>query len=283
MPRASFDWRSVHVDPCPDLLVERGPTNRGVGNWVPAHKHRLLSLYLHATRSAWRKWSSRVFIDPFAGPGRIQVEGESFTRDGGAVLAWRSLAESAPFTSMLIGDLVAARAAACHSRLTALGAPATAFPGAAAETVLQMIDRVPSGSLCMAYVDPYNLELLSFSIIEALARLKVDLAINFCTMDLTRNSELEFDPTRARFNETAPGWRDDPQIRSASRQNVPLAFFRYWCRLVQGLGFEHSKEMPLVHNTQGTALYRIVFFARHSLPTRIWSDVARGPNRELDL
>ena len=48
----------------------------------------------------------------------------------------------------------------------------------------------------MAYLDPYNLELLAFSIIQELSKLKkVDLAINFSTMDLQRNADLEFDPT----------------------------------------------------------------------------------------
>jgi hypothetical protein len=41
--------------------------------------------------------------------------------------------------------------------------------------------------------------------------------------------------------------------------------------------------VPLVRNNQGHAIYRMVFFARHDLPTRIWSDVARGPNRSLAL
>jgi hypothetical protein len=96
----------VYPDPCPDLPIERGPEDKGVGNWVPWEKHRLLSEYLNASRFAWKKWKSRVFLDPFSGPGRIQVAGESFTRDGGAVVAWRSLAKEAPFTNMFVGDLM---------------------------------------------------------------------------------------------------------------------------------------------------------------------------------
>lgn len=92
-----------------------------------------------------------------------------------------------------------------------------------------MVATIPLGSLCMAYVDPYNLELLSFPLIEELAKLRVDLAINFSTMDLQRNAELEFDPKRARFDGTAPGWRLDPKVLSASKQNVAVAFFQYWC------------------------------------------------------
>jgi hypothetical protein len=102
-------------------------------------------------------------------------------------------------------------------------------------------------------------------------------------MNLQRNAELEFDPNRARFDDAAPGWRQSPAVLSASRPNVKLVFFNYWCGLVRGLGFNHSREMPLVRNNQGHAIYRMVFFARHDLPTRIWGDVARGPNRSLAL
>lgn len=275
--------QTIHPDPCPDLVVERGPKSEGVGSWVPENKHRLLVEYLHATRHAWKQWSSRVFIDPFAGPGRIQVKGESFTRDGGAVLAWWTLADSAPFTKVLIGDVDSERAMACECRLKALGAPAAAIVGPAIKTIPKMIQEVPQGSLCMAFLDPYNLEYLSFSIIQELAKLKVDLAINFSTMDLQRNVELEFDPGRARFDGTAPGWREERSVLSASRPNAKAAFFKYWCDLVRRLGFDHSREMPTVRNAQGHGIYRMVFFARHDLPNRIWSEVARGPNRSFSF
>lgn len=271
----------VEPDLCPGLPIERGPQGKGVGAWVPQDKHRLLCDYLHASRYAWKKWPEHVFLDPFCGPGRIQVEGEAFTRDGGAVMAWRALAGTAPFSRVFVGDLAPERASACGQRLAARGAPVASFVGPAAETIHQMVRHVPRNALCMAYIDPYNLELLSFSIIQALAALKVDLAINFCTMDLQRNAEFEFDPARARFDEAAPGWREDPEILRASKTNVPLAFFRYWCRLVQGLGFDFSREMPLVQNNNGHPIYRMVFFARHDLPTRIWGDVARGSNLSL--
>ncbi len=273
----------MHSDPCPDLVVERTPSGLGVGSWVPEFKHRLVAEYLHATRHAWKRWPHRVFIDPFAGPGRIQVKGESFTRDGGCTLAARTLATHAPFTAMMVGDIDADRADASRRRLEAIGAPAQAFAGPALETVPKMVAAVPKGALCFAYLDPYNLELLDFELLRELSRLKVDLAINFSTMDLIRNVEAEFDPDRARFDGTAPGWRTDAEIRSLSRQSVPVAFFRYWRRLVEGLGFTHSREMPLVPNDRGHVIYRMVFFARHDLPLRVWDDIARGPNRSFDF
>lgn len=282
--RKKQENNEIQPDPCPDLIIERGPKDEGVGDWVPNDKHRFLREYLHATRHAWNKWPDRVFIDPFAGPGRIQVKGESFTRDGGAVVAWRALATSSPFTNMFVGDIESGRARACEERLKALKAPVVSFVGPAIETVRSMVGAVPNRALSMAYIDPYNLEFLSFSLLETLAKLKkVDLAVNFCTMDLQRNAELEFDPKRARFDAVAPGWRNDPDVLSASKQNVKAAFFNYWCRLVQGLDFSFSKEMPWVTNDRGQRIYRMVFFARHDLPTRIWGDVAQGPNRSFNF
>ena len=269
------------LDPCPNLPIERGPEGRGVGPWVWADKHRLLANYLWATRSAWARWPRRFYLDPFCATGRIQAVGEPATRPGGAVRAWLSLAEHAPFTGMLVGDKDSERATACEARLKAIGAPARAFPGLADDTVPQMVDAVPSGALCMAYVDPYNLELLTFSILEQLATLKVDLAINFSTMDLWRNVVTEFGQHRSRFDAVAPGWRDDPGLRASGAKNMPLAFFNYWCKLVTGLAFEHSKAMPLVCNNEGHPIYRMVFFTRHPLPKRIWDDVARGPQLPL--
>lgn len=269
-------------DKHPELEVELGPKGEGVGSWVPEQKHTYLSKYLDASRHAWSKWSSRVLIDPFCGAGRIRVRGETITRDGGAMIAWRqSVAGGAPFTQILVGDLQQARAKACAARLAADGAPVQMFVGPASETVRQMAAVVPRGALCMAYIDPYNLEVLSFDLIEALAELKVDFAVHFSTMDLDRNVDFEFDPERGRFDKTAPGWRDNIDVKKMSKAAARLAFFEYWCELVRKLGFEFSRSMPIVRNDHGHGIYRLVFFARHDLPLRVWGDVAQSKNRDL--
>src|ERR1035437_7845235 len=88
-------------DPLPDLVIDRGPERKGVGRWVPEQKHVLLAKYLDGTRAAWKRWPERVLIDPFCGPGRLQVKGETSTRDGGSLIAWRqSCAGGAPFTKV---------------------------------------------------------------------------------------------------------------------------------------------------------------------------------------
>lgn len=257
-----------------------------MGSWVPAYKHTYLAKYLHATQHAWKKWPHRVLIDPFSGPGRVQVKGEQSTRDGGAVVAARQLKEDgAPFTLALVGDLAPDRAPACARRLEALGVQSRPFIGKAVDTVRQMVDSVPRGALALAYVDPYSLEYLDFEILKAVSSLpKVDLAVHFSTMDLARNVEFEFDPNgRARFDGTAPGWQKRVDLKKMTKAEARLEFFNYWLELVQGLGFTCSKTMPLVPNDTGHSIYRLVFFARHDLPLRVWGDVAKGPQRGFDF
>lgn len=271
----------IHPDPLPTLVVERGPNDQGVGWWVPEVKHTMLAKYIGGTRKAQAKFKKRVLIDPFCGPGRLQVKGESFTRAGGSMVAWQqSVASDCPFTSVLVGDLKPERASACVERLRAVGAPVTKFEGPAASTTLEMMAHVPEHALCLAYIDPYNLEFLSFSIIEALAKLKhIDFAVHFSLMDLTRNVDMELDPARDRFSGANPGWRDRVPA-NISKANLAAWFFEDWMAQVKKLGFQISHAMPLVEDN-GRALYRLVFFSRHAFPDRIWGDVAKGRNLPL--
>lgn len=264
-----------HDDPCPNLVVERGPDDQGVGDWVPDVKHTLLAKYISAAYAAMNKWPERVLIDPFCGPGRVQVKGENFTRDGGSVVAWRQAQKSgAAYTRVFVGDLDPVKVNATKKRLELLGAPVTAFEGPAENTVHEMIKQVPRGALCLAYIDPYNLSLLNFDMIRALAQLpKVDFAVHFSTMDLSRNVDLESDPERFRFDQVAPGWKQ--ALTGISKSNQRVAFFKYWMEQIRNLGFEFSREMPLVNNNSGHEIYRLAFFARDDLPIRLWGDVAK--------
>jgi three-Cys-motif partner protein len=273
----------LEADPHPEAEVERGPEEKGVGRWVPEQKHSYLTSFIDGTRQAAKKWPSRVFVDPFCGPGRIQVKGETISRDGGSVLAWKqSVLSGAPYTQMLVGDLNPARAQASHLRLSAHGAPVSAFTGSAVSTIKQMAKVIPPRSLCFVYLDPYNLELLSFELIKTMSAFQaVDFAVHFSTMDLSRNVDFEFDPARARFDETAPGWRDHIDVPSLNKTTAANAFFEYWVSLVQGLGFTLSASKPLIKNDSNSGIYRLVFFSRHPLPNRIWKDVTRSPTRDL--
>lgn len=144
-----------------------------------------------------------------------------------------------------------------------------------------MVVDVPRGALCIAFVDPYNFELLDFDMLRTLACRKVDLIIHFSTMDVLRNTDMELDPSRARFDNAAPGWRDQPWAKTGNKASLPVAVESYWQSLVKGLGFEHSAARPLITNDRGRGIYKLAFFARHDLPIRLWGDIAKDRNRGL--
>lgn len=206
-------------------MVDENPDRKGVGPWVAKDKHRLLTDYLHGTRGAWKDWPKRVLIDPFCGPGRIRTTGETFTRDGGAVAAWREMQNDAsPFTSVFVGDLDPAKSEACAARLRVLGANVRPYAGPAVETVPQMVAATPRGSLCMAYVDPYCLTLLDFEMLRTMATLKVDLAVHFSTMDLQRNVIIDLADERDNFERVAPGWKATVDLKTTGVANIRRAF-----------------------------------------------------------
>ncbi|ARU24353.1 putative transcription regulator protein (plasmid) [Ralstonia solanacearum] len=145
-----------------------------------------------------------------------------------------------------------------------------------------MIKAVPFGALALAYIDPYNLEYLSFSIIERLSKLQhVDFAIHFSLMDLTRNIDMELDPQRDRFDHALPGWRSRVPTDELSKASLPGWFFNAWCDAMRDLGFKVSGQMPQITDGKGRTIYRMVFLSRHELPDRIWGDIARGRNLNL--
>jgi three-Cys-motif partner protein len=213
------------------------------------------------------------------------VKGESITRDGGAVVAWRqSVANKTPFTRMLVGDLNPERVEACRRRLEALGAPVQAFVGPASTTTKEMAKLVSPRALALAYVEPYNLEYLSFEIIKVLGALKhIDFVVHFSTMDLQRNVDMELDDSRARFDEAAPGWRTQLNVKALSKAELRQKFFEYWMSLIGDLGFTFSREKPLVRGDRNEPLYRLVSFSRHAFPNDIWDDVAKGTNMSFDF
>lgn len=183
---------------------------------------------------------------------------------------------------MLVGDIEPERTAACAARLRALNAPVQEFTGPAADTAPQMAAAVPSGALVLAYIDPYNLSYLGFDILKALAKLpKVDLLVHFSTMDLQRNVDIALDDARARFDDAAPGWRDQVDHGQLAKASLREAFFNYWLGAVKQLGFTSARHMPLIRGDRNAPLYRLVEFSRHPLANKIWDDIAKPASLEL--
>ena len=255
-----------------------------VGDWS-IEKHHLLRRYVGASCAARRKWPKRGFIDLFCGPGRTRVKGTDVETDGGAVVAWRQAKLNlVEFTDVIIGDIDKDSLLACEKRLLALNAPVTALLGPAEQTVDEAIKRLPANGLHLAYLDPFNMEHLPFTVIEKLATFRnIDIVVHFSVMDLQREIELDFLRDASRFENFAPGWKKHVDVSGLTKHGARIAFVKHWLSLVESLGFRCSKEMPLMTNSKNGPLYRMMFLMRHPLAERLWDEIARGQKPVQDL
>jgi three-Cys-motif partner protein len=92
-----------------------------------------------------------------------------------------------PFTAIHLNDFDAAKSATVEKRIRALGGAPVCYSDTAVVAVDKIVAAVNPKGLHFAFLDPYDLEGLSFDIIRKLSKLKVDLLIHVSVHDLQRN------------------------------------------------------------------------------------------------
>ena len=93
-----------------------------------------------------------------------------------------------PFSALHFGDIEPASATALEARIKALGGASQTYVDSADVVVDDIIAALNPYGLHFAFLDPYNLDQLPFSIIERLARLRrVDMLIHVSLQDLTQS------------------------------------------------------------------------------------------------
>ena len=261
---------SAMIDPIDGLPV------MPVGSWS-REKSETLARYVDASRAARRKFGYSSYIDLFSGPGRVIERHSGRLYDGSAISAWRtSLQHKAAFSDLYIGDVRSESVEACTSRLRSLGARVRPFTGPASTTVDKVLAVLPSG-LHLAFIDPFNIAHLDFSILEKLAQQKtIDILVHFSVMDVQRNIGREFNAEVSRLDTVAPGWRDAVILDGIPVRHRVSAFLDYWEQRVMELTqMRIADTRPMFVNCRRGPLYRLIHLSRHDLAERLWNDVGR--------
>jgi three-Cys-motif partner protein len=253
-----------------------------VHDWA-IEKHELLCRYAGISSGVRKKFISgpggATYIDLFCGTGRSQVTESLEWIDGGAVAAWKqSVADHAPFSKVYIGDLDPERLDACEKRLKKLGAPVSAFLGAAQETAPKIVNEIqnnfPNG-LHLAFLDPYSLGALDFRILETLANIKrIDMMIHFSQMDFQRNFENYVASKHSPLDCFAPGWRDHVEVTNSQHIDREQ-FFKFWKEKIQQLNVDFKDaDMKLITGSRKQPLYWLLLAAKHNLALKFWNFAA---------
>jgi len=265
--------KPIKLDPADGLIVGE------VGVWA-TEKHDRLRKYIQASHGARAKFLPPIgtggssYIELYSGAGRSLITGTNQIIDGSAVVAFKAGRTSGhPFSEMHLSDLEAQNSTALAQRIKALGGAATSYVGDANIIVDKVMNAINPYGLHLAFLDPFNLAQLPFSIIERMLRVqRMDMIIHVSLQDLQRNLDeysRDGDPTLDNF---APGWRRAIDVRQ-SMAALRAALIEYWLGTIRSLGTHPATGIPLIVGEKNQRLYWLVFLSSNPLGQKLWNDV----------
>jgi three-Cys-motif partner protein len=162
---------------------------------------------------------------------------------------------------------------ALSQRIANLGAAAKFYNEKAEIAVDRVIYALNPAGLHFAFLDPYNLESLPFSIIQKLAKLnRMDMLIHVSIFDLQRNLRRYLSDGKI-LDSFMPGWRNAVDMNRGD-QAVRTDLLRHWLGLIKGLGTTPADGIELVSATGGQRLNWLVFVSAHPLGRKLWDDIS---------
>ena len=269
------------------VLSEPGSDGRStpeVGSWAE-DKYRLLRLYatLFAT-SMKSKWDARVYIDLFAGPGKVAIEGTGRVVDASPLIA---LGIPDPFDRYLFCEKKPRFLETLRRRIETLRPPnGVDFLCGDANELAERIVKVISSRrservLSFCFADPYKLKDLQFSTIRTLSSLNVDFLILLPTgMDANRNWRRYLRPENTVVDDFVgtSAWRDAWTKAAAKGAAVDVFLTDFYRKQMKSLGYRFGgvEDSVLVRSTEKRLpLYRLGFFSRHPLGQKFWNEARK--------
>lgn len=252
-----------------------------VGDWAP-EKHVRLRKYVDITRAVRRKFEGNAtYIDLYCGPGRARLRQTGEIVQGSALVAALEARRQIPYREVIIGDLDGTNVDVCEKRLQEAKVDnVRPYVGTAADVAAQILPTLNPTGLKLAFLDPFNIESLPFSVIETLSKAKrMDMLIHVSIMDLQRNVRPMM--TSGKLDSFAPGWQTAINPAATNATTV-MSIFAYWRSLLTGLGYRVSDNIERVTGNHNQPLYWLVYVSKHPLGDKLWEEVSQvEPQRRL--
>ena len=190
-------------------------------------------------------------------------------------------ANRTPFTELHLNDIDPANSAAVEQRIKAIGGRPICYSSPADIALDAIIARLNPAALHFAFLDPFNLETLSFDLIRKLSQLqRIDMLIHVSVQDLQRNLD-KYSVTGGVLDVFAPGWRNRVDPRQAIRP-FRAALLAYWMEEIEKLGKAPARGIELVRGSKEQPLYWLVFVSGHKLAQRFWNAI-RDPRQQKEM
>jgi three-Cys-motif partner protein len=260
------------------MLNDDGLTVDDVGAWSK-DKHDRLRKYVDISRAARRKFvegsGGATYIDLYCGTGRAVIRETGETIEGSPLVAFNCAREGGvQFSEIHIADADQEKVAAAAKRIANAGGTAATDVGPAADTATRIVSHLNKYGLHFAFLDPFNLDDLPFSVIEAFSRLKrIDMLIHVSAQDLQRNLDAYSMSVDGPLDHFAPGWRSAVDL-SQSRPATRAAYIAYWASKMEELGLPPARRAELVSGTtKNQRLYWLVFVSRSDFAKGLWDKI----------
>lgn len=249
-----------------------GPDFESSGYWS-ADKLYFVCQYLEQTTSGMKnrnKWPSGLtYIDLFAGSGLTLVDtgdGHKHRFPGSPIIA---ASTPSPFDRLVLVERDPEKLKCLVSRLGSTPFNGTVYPieGDANSSILRVAELVPRGSLNVAFVDPYSLD-IHFESIRLLAKTRaLDLIILFSDrFDLGRNVHKYYYPdselSKLDLFLGCTDWR--VRLDALDNQTGPRVrelFAEIYGNRLRSLGYKHQDNW-VIDGPNGPA-FRLFYASKH--------------------
>jgi three-Cys-motif partner protein len=250
-----------------------------VGEW--SHdKHYFLIRYIDAFTTAMKnkKWTGLHYIDLFAGAGIEQLETSGKLEWGSAMIAAQARNR---FTQIHLCEKEKRPYEALESRVHKIRPDAQVLHGDANKKISEIIGQIPSGTLSLAFLDPYGLH-MEFETLKTLSALRADLIIFFPDrLDVLRNWEHNyFDNPDSNLDRClGPGadWRS--RINETPREQLAVVLRKLYVSQIQTLGYTNFEYERITMG--GHPLYILIFCSHSNTAARLWRGISQiKPNKQ---
>jgi three-Cys-motif partner protein len=241
-------------------------------------KHFYLMKYIDIfTTSMKSKWKGLHYIDIFAGAGIERLRSSTELHWGSPMIA---VYAPKPFDKLHLCELDKRKYEALSKRVGRIRPDSQILNGDANEKINDIAKEIPQGTLSLAFLDPYGLQ-IDFETLKLLARKKADLIIFFPDrLDILRNWKHYYYANKNSKLDHHLGldsnWR---AILNEAPPNKRVEVLRefYVTRLKQKLGYTQVdyERIP----SKGRPLYYLIFCSRSELGAKFWREISRNkPN-----
>ncbi|MCK4325174.1 three-Cys-motif partner protein TcmP [bacterium] len=267
---------------CSLRLASDGLSLRCVGEWSKA-KHYYLRRYIHIFTAGMRlKWRNQLYyIDLFSGPGKCRVRETEEEIDGSPLLALNSQFPFAGYFFVEVNkEILNILSERCKDHQ--LGERIHLMGGDCNEKIDEIMSKVPSRSLSLAFIDPTGLH-FRFSTIKKLATRKTDLIITFPQgMAINRNIKKFLKEEHSPLDDWMGDreWRQlyQKQLKGQRDEVVERGIIGYYRKKLETVGYKEVRlgdEIPIRSVAKNLPLYCLVFASRHPLGYKFWKDIAK--------